>query len=42
MNQSSYSYYGYYYEQDGAPGSRLVRNKRKKLGLFGKRLSSVR
>ena len=42
MNQSSYSYYGYYYEQDEAPGSRLARNKRKKLGLFGKRLSSVR
>ena len=42
MNQSSYSYYGYYYEQDEAPGSRLSRNKRKKLGLFGKRLSSVR
>ena len=42
MNQSSYSYYGYYYEQDGAPGSRSARNKRKKLGLFGKRLSSVR
>ena len=42
MNQSSYSYYGYYYEQDGATGSRSARNKRKKLGLFGKRLSSVR
>ena len=42
MNQSSYSYYGYYYEQDGAHGSRTARNKRKKLGLFGKRLSSVR
>ena len=42
MNQSSYSYYGYYYEQDGAPGSRAARNKRKKLGLFGKKLSSVR
>ena len=42
MNQSSYSYYGYYYEQDGAPGSRTARNKRKKFGLFGKRLSSVR
>ena len=42
MNQSSYSYYGYYYEQDGAPGSRSARNKSKKLGLFGKRLSSVR
>ena len=42
MNQSSYSYYGYYYQQDEAPGSRLSRNKRKKLGLFGKRLSSVR
>ena len=42
MNQSSYSYYGYYYEQDGAHGSRASRNKRKKLGLFGKRLSSVR
>ena len=43
MKQSSYSYYGYYYEQDGAPGSRAARNKRKKLGLFGKkRLSSVR
>ena len=42
MNQSSYSYYGYYYEQDEAPSSRLARNKKKKLGLFGKRLSSVR
>ena len=42
MNQSSYSYYGYYYEQDGAPGSRSARNKRKKFGLFGKKLSSVR
>ena len=42
MNQSSYSYYGYYYEQDEVPGSRAARNKRKKLGLFGKRLSSVR
>ena len=43
MNQSSYSYYGYYYEQDEAPGSRSVKNKRKKSGLFGKkRLSSVR
>ena len=42
MNQSSYSYYGYYYEQDEAPGSRAARNKRKKLGLFGKKLSSVR
>lgn len=42
MNQSSYSYYGYYYEQDEALGSRKARNKRKKLGLFGKRLSSVR
>ena len=42
MNQSSYSYYGYYYEQDGVPGSRSARNKRKRLGLFGKRLSSVR
>ena len=42
MNQSSYSYYGYYYEQDEAPGSRSARNKRKKFGLFGKRLSSVR
>ena len=42
MNQSSYSYYGYYYEQEEAPGSKLARNKRKKLGLFGKKLSSVR
>ena len=42
MNQSSYSYYGYYYEQDGALFSRSARNKRKRLGLFGKRLSSVR
>ena len=42
MNQSSYSYYGYYYEQDEAHGSRSSRNKKKKLGLFGKRLSSVR
>ena len=42
MNQSSYSYYGYYYEQDGAHGSRTARNKIKKFGLFGKRLSSVR
>ena len=42
MNQSSYSYYGYYYQQDEAPGSRSARNKRKKLGLFGRRLSSVR
>ena len=42
MNQSSYSYYGYYYEQDEASGSRAARNKRKKLGLFGKKLSSVR
>ena len=42
MNQSSYSYYGYYYEQDEAHGSRTARNKRKKFGLFGKRLRSVR
>ena len=42
MNQSSYSYYGYYYEQDGASSSRASRNKRKKFGLFGKKLSSVR
>ena len=42
MNQSSYSYYGYYYQQDEAPSSRSARNKRKRLGLFGKRLSSVR
>ena len=42
MNQSSYSYYGYYYEQDAAPASRAARNKRKRLGLFGKRLSGVR
>lgn len=42
MNQSSYSYYGYYYEQDEAHGSRVSRNKRKRLGLFGKKLSSVR
>ena len=42
MNQSSYSYYGYYYQQDEAPVSRSARNKSKKLGLFGKRLSSVR
>ena len=42
MNQSSYSYYGYYYQQDEAPSSRSARNKSKKLGLFGKRLSSVR
>ena len=42
MKQSSYSYYGYYYEQDEAPGSKPARNKRKKSGLFGKRLSSVR
>ena len=42
MNQTSYSYYGYYYEQDGASSSRSARNKRKRLGLFGKRLSSVR
>ena len=42
MKQSSYSYYGYYYEQDGAPGSKSARKKNKKLGLFGKRLSSVR
>ena len=42
MKQSSYSYYGYYYQQDEAPSSRSARNKRKKLGLFGKRLSSVR
>ena len=42
MKQSSYSYYGYYYEQDGAPGSKSARKKNQKLGLFGKRLSSVR
>lgn len=42
MKQSSYSYYGYYYEQDGEHGSKSARNKRKKAGLFGKRLSSVR
>ena len=42
INQSSYSYYGYYYQQDEAPGSRSARNKNRKLGLFGKRLSSVR
>ena len=42
MNQSSYAYYGYYYEQDEMPGSRVARNKKKK-GLFGrKKLSSVR
>ena len=42
MNQSSYAYYGYYYEQDTAPGSRVAKNKNKK-GLFGrKKLSSVR
>ena len=42
MNQSSYSYYGYYYEQDEEHGINSGRNKRKKLGLFGKKLSSVR
>ena len=42
MNQSSYAYYGYYYEQDAEYGSRAPKNKRKKLGLFRKRLSSVR
>ena len=42
MNQSSYTYYGYYYEQDGALGSRAAKNKKKK-GLFGrKKLSSAR
>lgn len=42
MNQSSYAYYGYYYEQDGSSGSRADKN-RKKSGLFGKkRLGSVR
>lgn len=35
MNQSSYSYYGYYYEQDGAVGSRVSRNKNKS-GFFRK------
>ncbi|WP_455537654.1 CpsD/CapB family tyrosine-protein kinase [Terrisporobacter sp.] len=34
MNQSSYAYYGYYYEQDSTPGSRVSRNK--KSGFFGK------
>ena len=33
MNQSSYSYYGYYYEQDGAVGNRVSNNK-KKSGFF--------
>ena len=33
MNQSSYSYYGYYYQQDEAPGSIVSRNK-KKSGFF--------
>ena len=42
MKQSSYSYYGYYYEQDEAPGSKAARKKNKKVGLFGQRLSSVR
>ena len=42
MNQTSYSYYGYYYQQDEAPGINSARNKRKKIGLFGKKLSSVR
>ena len=42
MNQSSYSYYGYYYEQDEVSSSRKSRNNRKRLGLFGKRLSSGR
>lgn len=42
MNQSSYAYYGYYYEQDETPGSRVARNKKKK-GLFGKKkLSEIR
>ena len=35
MNQSSYFYYGYYYEQDGAVGSRVSRNKNKS-GFFRK------
>lgn len=42
MNQSSYAYYGYYYEQDSAPVGRANKNRNKK-GLFGrKKLSSVR
>ena len=42
MKETSYSYYGYYYKQDAAPSSKSARKKNKKLGLFGKRLSSVR
>lgn len=34
MKETSYSYYGYYYKQDAAPGSRAARKKKK--GLFGK------
>ncbi|WP_455537639.1 CpsD/CapB family tyrosine-protein kinase [Terrisporobacter sp.] len=40
MNQSSYSYYGYYYEQDEV-SSRIDRHK-KKSGLFGRKFGGVR
>ncbi len=42
MNQSSYAYYSYYYNQDECTG-RATRKKKKKFGLFRKKkLSSVR
>ncbi|MDY3373061.1 MAG: CpsD/CapB family tyrosine-protein kinase [Terrisporobacter othiniensis] len=42
MNQSSYTYYSYYYNQDEGTG-RAARKKKKKFGLFKKKkLSSVR
>lgn len=34
MNQSSYAYYGYYYEQDSTPGRK---SGKKKKGLFGRK-----
>ena len=42
MNQSSYAYYGYYYEQDEGTG-RAARKRKKKIELFRKKkLSSIR
>lgn len=41
MNQSSYSYYGYYYEQDDAHKGRSSKHQKKKIGLFRK-LDGVR